>query len=238
MPNRGSGRRASRSFAPIDREYEQLLFAEVSRSHYPSTPVPSADGVAGSVAVAGTGPEADYWMLTAMRPLTLLLLIAGLAMTPAALPEPSPDTCRSDRALRAARFEIHPSHAFERLAASVIRDFADASGDHVFDTAGPIRSLYGSSEDEILKLFSYDDVTTPQARRYGDVVFVFLLDHKDRREAEPMQWASGYEPMTGGLIDRLIEVRWWQDGTRHLVYNDAWVRCASHSLPMADNALF
>lgn len=173
-----------------------------------------------------------------MRQLTLLTFVTGLLIgAPLAVATPSTD-CPSDSALRDARFTIHPSANFEQLAEKVISEVVAAGDDFVYDSAGPIHSRYGHRTHETLILFSYDDVTTPQSTHYGDVVFVLKHEPNGREDVGELQKVSSKAPSAESLDSRLVEVRWWTDGTRQVVYNDEQVRCATHSLPMAENALY
>lgn len=174
-------------------------------------------------------------METQMRQLTFILALTSLFSAQVAM---STASCPSDRALHDARFAVHPSTNFDQLARDVISRFVAARDDFVYDAAGPIRSRYGLHTTETLILFSYDDVTTPQATQYGDVVFVLAHDANEHSTSGDLRKVSGSAPASASLDKRLVEVRWWADGIRQVVYDDDRVSCATHSVPMAENALY
>jgi len=170
-----------------------------------------------------------------MKKITLAL---GLLMSSVAVQAHAATPCETDKALTDGQFKIHPSEHFARLADRVIEGFINEGENFVYDTSGTLRSLYGSHDNQVLKLVSYDDITTPMSKQYGDVVFVFALDFQDGLVPAALGWKEAYPHMAGPAINRLVEVRWWEGPTRHLAYNSSHVRCAAHSIPMAVNALF
>lgn len=175
-----------------------------------------------------------------MRCMPIRLLAA--AVVPAAFVVTSPAyaraPCETDAALESAGFRIHPSAEFEHVARGVLERFLDRGDDFVYDTWGPIRSRYGDDEDASLKLFSYDDITTPESDQYGDIVLVFAFDPEGHDRPVAMPWTRVSARKPEPLVNRLVEVRWWEDSQRRVIYDATRVRCATHSIPMALNALF
>lgn len=171
-----------------------------------------------------------------MQPLKLCLFLSCLFSSPFALANAS---CPSDSALLEAEFTIHPSEKFNKLAQEIVADFLDAGDDYIYDTAGPVTSRYGGRpQKQSLVLFSFDDVTTPQSEQYGDIVLVMVHDRQGHSKmADIRKVSSSYTPKANALNNRLVEVRWWDDGVRNVIYDKTQVRCAAHSLPMAINAL-
>lgn len=170
-----------------------------------------------------------------MQLLKLSLSLVCLLSTPLAL---SDTLCPSDQALRNAQFKIHPSETFDQLADTIVNDFLNAGDSYIYDTAGPIRSVYSDNKEASLVLFSYDDITTPRDTQFGDIVLVLEHDPQGQSKMGDLRKVSSYTPNTDASQGRLVEVRWWDQGVRQVVYNKRQINCATHSLPMAENALF
>lgn len=170
---------------------------------------------------------------------TGLPLLAGLlAALLVSGPVQGAGDCPSDRALEQAAFRIHPSTGFDRAARAVLQRFGRRGAALVYDTWGPLRSLYGEDPQAALKLFSYDDPATAADEQYGDVVLVFAFDERGHHPPPATPWTQVAARTPEAGFNRLVEVRWWQDGERQLAYDANQVRCAAHSVPMAVNALF
>ena len=155
-----------------------------------------------------------------------------------ATPATAAKSCDSDRALLRADFEIHNPAEFDHLAAQTISKLTESGDNFVLDATGPIRSHYSHHVGETLKLFSYDDITTPQSTQYGDIAFFFVIDPSGKSEQRDPHLLRLSSRVSQPIVKQLVEVRWWDDGKRHAVYNADWVRCAASALPMAENTLY
>lgn len=171
----------------------------------------------------------------AMRRLARTLLLGSLSVMSHAH---AATACETDAALVDNGFQIHEAARFEHMAGEVLARFSKRGDELVYDTWGPIRSLYGPDPEASLKLYSYDDVATPQSERYGDVVLIFAFDPEGHDRPDDLPWTRVASRTPQPRVNRLIEVRWWENGARHAAYDASRVRCASHSIPMAFNTLF
>ena len=120
--------------------------------------------------------------------------------------------CPSDPALLQAGWVIHPTGDFRTIAGKVEKWFTSEPKNFVDDLSG---TIYSSVASKLVTITSFDYLPTPQGEMFGDVAFF-----TDFRSGE------------------LIEVRWYDQGKRHVVYDKSQTPCATNSIPMAENALF
>ncbi|MCB0385542.1 MAG: hypothetical protein KDD43_09125 [Bdellovibrionales bacterium] len=140
----------------------------------------------------------------------ILLLVLSIGLSSSAWS--AGNKCPSDLALLRAGWVIHSTSDFKSIAGKVQKWFTSEPNNFVEDLSG---TVYSSVASKMVTINSFDYIPTPQGEMFGDVAF-----------------------FTDFRSDELIEVRWYDLGKRHVVYDKSQTPCATNSLPMAENALF
>lgn len=107
-------------------------------------------------------------------------------------------------------FDTHLKHVQERISHGV------NEGSVIFDTSGPVVANHTmSGKSLILNAQMYDDLQTPQHEMYGDLATLETLE-------SPKQF---------------VEVRWYEQGQRHIVFNPDFLTCVTSPAPMVVNSV-
>lgn len=118
--------------------------------------------------------------------------------------------CSSNNALKAKGFKIHTS-GFQKYFNKVEKWLDKNKEQFIDDLSG---TIYSSNAKQMVTIVSFDYLLTPQPEMFGDVVF--------------METFNGKKP---------IEVRWYDNGRKHLAYDNQLQECATNTIPYAVNAL-
>lgn len=114
---------------------------------------------------------------------------------------------------------IHSSSEFDKIEQKIDATLRKGleSGKIVFDMSGPIVTSDTVDGGEILLAgFLFDDLSTPQEEMYGDIALVEAPSKNNIR----------------------AEIRWYETGKRHIVFNSRILTCFSEVPPFSDNSVF
>lgn len=120
-------------------------------------------------------------------------------------------TCKSDMSLKAAGFNVQTRN-FKKIMLEKEEWFL--KNNHLFelDTKG---TIYSSVVSQMVTVTSHDNIETPRETMFGDVVFFELFSDK-----------------------QMIEIRWFENGKKHVAYDPKVQPCATNTIPVAVNSLF
>lgn len=122
------------------------------------------------------------------------------------------EVCISNNFFEGEGWNTHENEDFSAVSKKVLAQYENNKKYFVAD----LETLFYSEELETEVNFkSLDDLRTPDREMYGDLIVLTL-------------------PSTG----ELLEVRWYADETKHIIYNHKLQRCAADLIPLADNTLF
>ncbi|MCB0341437.1 MAG: hypothetical protein H6626_13860 [Pseudobdellovibrionaceae bacterium] len=149
-------------------------------------------------------------------PLLGLLYLAPVFVQAEVYPEMvrplSHETCASNQALLSLGWYVHEAENFSQLAQQQTDLMSHQRNLYRPDTEGVV---YSSSAHRLVRLESYDKITTAAGEMYGDLLFIMVPETRE-----------------------LIEIRWYEDGLRHTAYSREFQNCASNMIPDQPNALF
>ena len=118
--------------------------------------------------------------------------------------------CQSDQNLEKAGFSVYSSNFSAYLKDA--ENFFNSGEEFVPDLDGTIFSSVANAMDRVQ---GHDSMATPRGTMYGDIVF-----------------------LSSFRSDKIIEVRWYEDGQKKVAYDSTFQPCATNVVPMAINALF
>lgn len=118
------------------------------------------------------------------------------------------DKCATDTWFKEEGWSIHSTDEFTTTALTLEKRTKESTVKDDMETEFD-SDLYQKS----FHFRSWDDLSTLDTEMYGDIVFI----------SEP-------------LTHKLIELRWYEDGRKHLVYREN--ECAMDLIPLATNTLF
>lgn len=120
--------------------------------------------------------------------------------------------CSTTIALTSRGWVIHSSSDFMPISQQVLAKYLERKTDYVYDTGG---FIYSFEVARIIKFESYDRLATPHDEMYGDIVLITV-------------------PESG----ELIELRWYDGQTKHVVFDDEYQCCVTNLIPLVENSLF
>ena len=120
--------------------------------------------------------------------------------------------CTTNNFFEAEGWDTHTGQDFAAVSNNVLAYYELNKKDFVDDIT---ESYYSEALDALVDFQSYDDLRTPDREMFGDIV---VLKKQETGE--------------------LLEVRWYADQTKHIIYNHALQECAQDLIPDADNTLF
>lgn len=118
--------------------------------------------------------------------------------------------CSSDIALKAQGFKVHTKN-FQKYFSQAEKWLEQDQEQFIDDLSG---TIYSSVASQMVTIHSFDYLLSPQSVMFGDIVF--------------METFYGKTP---------VEVRWFENGQKHLAYNSQVQNCATNTIPYAVNAL-
>ena len=120
--------------------------------------------------------------------------------------------CTTDNFFTEEGWDTHSNQDFAAISKNVLAYYELNKKDFVDDVT---ESYYSEELDQLVDFQSYDDLRTPDREMFGDIVVL-------KKQA------------TG----ELLEIRWYADQTKHIIYNHALQECAQDLIPDAINTLF
>lgn len=121
-------------------------------------------------------------------------------------------TACPNRELEKEGFNIHPGRTFKKDVKFLETWIKLDAHQFILDVSA---RYYSTQYNGYVKMVSLDFIPTRQSEMFGDVVFI-----KDLESGET------------------LEVRWYDNKSKHISYNRKRQSCASSLIPMVDNALF
>ena len=120
--------------------------------------------------------------------------------------------CRSTSSLEKGNWKIHSSSRFQELSSEVVEKFQ--ANQQQYQRNMQTR-LYSRNARRPILVSSFDNHLTPKDQMFGDVLFIEDLNTGD-----------------------LIEIRWFADGRRQLVFNSEAQPCPANWIPWTANSLY
>ena len=117
-----------------------------------------------------------------------------------------------DETMQRIGFTVYPTQDFSKYEKKVMRWLERSSKDFEMEMSSKIWSHVSKSWIEV---FSYDNIKSPSMEMLGDVFIIRDLDTQE-----------------------IVEVRWYENSTKKLVYNQDYQRCSTDLIPIVENALF
>lgn len=108
-------------------------------------------------------------------------------------------------------FKFSNKKSFSTISKNINKWMNSSENDFVLDYESP---MYSSSYQGYVTVTSYDNLVTDRDEMFGDVVFL-----RDR------------------FTDKLIEVRWYQNGMKLIAFDRELQACPAPVVPIVENAL-
>lgn len=120
--------------------------------------------------------------------------------------------CTTNNFFEDEGWDTHAGQDFDAVSKNVLAYYELNKKDFVDDVT---EVYYSEALETLIDFQSFDDLRTPDREMFGDIV---VLKKQETGE--------------------LLEVRWYADETKHIIYNHALQECAQDLIPVADNTLF
>lgn len=119
--------------------------------------------------------------------------------------------CPSNNFFEAEGWDTHTGQDFAAVSKNVLAYF-ERSKEYLVDDLDV--TYYSEEHDALVNFKSVDDLRSPDRIMFGDLVTV--------------------KTQTG----ELLEIRWYADDVKHIIYDKKLQNCAQDLIPDADNTLF
>jgi nucleoside diphosphate kinase len=117
----------------------------------------------------------------------------------------------ADSVLENKGFEIHNSEMFEEKTKEIINWYENNMDTFSTDLNGKV---WSTELNGFVHIKTFDNSMTPQSEMFGDIMFVTEL-----------------------FSGELVEMRWYKNSKKNIIYNSSIQSCATNVVPYAVNAL-
>lgn len=128
------------------------------------------------------------------------------------------NNCSMSHSYKSKGWRVHDSSEFLKIEKNVLQRLKEGleKKSIVYDLSGLIiTNQTPSGEPAVLSATMYDDLMTATDQMYGDIALLEIQNQP-------------------GVI---VEIRWYEDGLKQIVFNSRFLTCISEAPPFAENSV-